>query len=53
MNLSHGKKLPVRMTRGWVYEMIAMIESTYDLDADWNQDAIDFLKYLKKRLEDF
>jgi len=53
MSLDQGKKLPVRMTKGWIMEMIVMMESCYDLDADENQDAVVMLKYLKKRLEAF
>ena len=47
------KKVPVRMSKMWIMEMIAMMESCYDLEADEMQDAVLMLKYLKKRLEAF
>jgi hypothetical protein len=46
-------KVPVRLNQMWVMEFIAMIESSYDLTAEENQDAVELLAYLKKRLGAF
>tara|TARA_R110002051_G_scaffold86684_1_gene152685 strand:- start:531 stop:674 length:144 start_codon:yes stop_codon:yes gene_type:complete len=44
-------KINVRLSKQWIMEFVAMMESCYDLEAEEMQDAVELLAYLNKRLE--
>ena len=47
------KKIPVRMTRYTIMEVISFYESCYDLDDPVNDEEKKLVSYLNKRLETF
>jgi hypothetical protein len=47
------KKIPVRMSRNAIMEVISFYESCYDLDDPVNDEEEKLVSYLNKRLEAF
>lgn len=48
------KKVPVRMSKQMIMEVISLMNSCYDLQgSDENEDIVNMINYLNKRLEAF